>query len=133
MLHQKTLRATAAYEASSEVHRARWQHDGLLQLGITLLVCQNTKGTANGVLLHEQHVHYPGVLSFQNVTMFHGTHVCDFIYCHQNSTAFPVPILTKVKNVEQLYVQLFCTKFYSNQKTNVESTNRNWLSSKLFP
>jgi len=65
-------------------------------------------------------------LCFQHVIRFRGTrHKCNFIYAHNDITAFPTPISTNVTNAQQDYVQSSGTGIHTNRIINLESKNRN--------
>jgi hypothetical protein len=51
-------------------------------------------------------------------------HKRNFIYTHTKSTAFPLPIFTKIINVQQHYVNISsCNEFHQTWKINVERIN----------
>ena len=65
---------------------------------------------------------YQGVLYSQNTIWFCGISAskCDFIYTHEESTAFPIPVFTKLINIERHYVQIRYAEFYPNRITNMK-------------
>ena len=50
---------------------------------------------------------------------------CIFIYGHEKSTVFPAPIITKLINVQQHYVQMVYTEFQHDRAVNVGSMDEN--------
>jgi hypothetical protein len=65
-------------------------------------------------------------LCFQHVMRFHGIgHKCNFLYAHNECTAFATQISTKVTNAQRDYVQSSGTEFHPNRIINLESKNRN--------
>jgi hypothetical protein len=65
-------------------------------------------------------------LYFQNNIWFYTTHI-DVIslYTHINSTAFPVPIITKLINTLKNYTHISHTEFDPNHTINVDGNDRN--------
>lgn len=72
---------------------------------------------------------YLGVLYFQNVTQFYGTHInAFFIYDQNSSTAFPMPTFMKFTNVEQRdNMEISCTKFHQNRTRDERSVDINFV------
>jgi hypothetical protein len=75
--------------------------------------------TANGVLRDVVHRIYQGVLYFQNFMRFYGTRVNVISFMAIESTAFPVPIFTKLTLAQYTAADIDCAEFYPSRTKNV--------------